>query len=82
MTGSADTADDLVQTACERAVRKIRQWKPGTRLDSWMFRIVQNAFIDSLRTDAAQRHHLAEVGLVVDGYADGEAIAEMHVTLA
>ena len=82
MTGSADTADDLVQSACERAVRNVRQWKPGTRLDSWMFRIVQNAYIDSRRSDAARRHHIAAHGHQADGYTDGEAIADAHVTLA
>src|SRR4030095_5086871 len=25
------------------------QWTPGTRLDSWMFRIMQNAWIDEVR---------------------------------
>lgn len=47
-----------------------------------MFRIVQNAYLDSLRTDAARRSHIAEVGLKADGYTDGEAIADAHVTLA
>ena len=39
LAGSTDDADDLVQGACERALRAIDSWEPGTRLDSWMFRI-------------------------------------------
>jgi RNA polymerase sigma-70 factor (ECF subfamily) len=42
-------ADDLVQAACERGLNKIDRWKPGTRLDSWMFRILQNIFLDNRR---------------------------------
>lgn len=44
-----EDADDLVQTALERALTRADQWQPGTRLDSWMFRIMQNAWIDETR---------------------------------
>ena len=47
-----------------------------------MFRIVQNAHLDTLRTDAVRLHHIAEAGLKEDGITDGEAIADAHVTLA
>jgi RNA polymerase sigma-70 factor, ECF subfamily len=50
LTGVADQADDLVQAACERAIARIEQWTPGTRLDSWMFRIVQNIWLDEKRS--------------------------------
>lgn len=42
-------ADDLVQLAVERGLVNARQWRPGTRLDSWMFRIMKNAWIDESR---------------------------------
>jgi RNA polymerase sigma-70 factor (ECF subfamily) len=48
---SADQADDLVQGACERAWRAIDSWKPGTRFDSWMYRIVRNLWIDQTRRE-------------------------------
>lgn len=44
-----EDADDLVQIALERALTRIDQWQPDTRLDSWMFRIMQNAWIDETR---------------------------------
>jgi RNA polymerase sigma factor (sigma-70 family) len=44
-----EDADDLVQIAVERALLRIDQWQAGTRLDSWMFRIMQNAWIDETR---------------------------------
>lgn len=45
-----EDADDLVQAACERALERVEQWTPGTRLDSWMFRIIQNLWFDRLRS--------------------------------
>src|SRR5258706_2363110 len=47
-----EDADDLVQIALERALTRAHQWQPGTRLDSWMFRIMQNAWIDEVRARA------------------------------
>ncbi|MBI3454090.1 MAG: RNA polymerase sigma factor [Rhodospirillales bacterium] len=49
LAGTADQADDLVQAACERAITRIGQWTPGTRLDSWMFRIIQTIWLDERR---------------------------------
>ena len=37
LTGSRDTGDDLMQATYERAIREIKRWQPGTRLDSWMY---------------------------------------------
>jgi RNA polymerase sigma-70 factor (ECF subfamily) len=42
-------ADDLVQLTVERALTRRAQWRSGTRLDSWMFRIMKNAWIDESR---------------------------------
>lgn len=44
-----EDADDLVQVALERALVRSGQWQAGTRLDSWMFRIMKNAWIDEVR---------------------------------
>lgn len=42
-------ADDLTQGTIERALRSKDQWRPGTRLDSWTYRIMRNLWIDSAR---------------------------------
>ncbi|HYL49286.1 MAG TPA: RNA polymerase sigma factor [Stellaceae bacterium] len=55
LTGSAVEADDLVQAACERALSRAHQFQPGTRFDSWMFRIVQTVWIDQLRAREIRR---------------------------
>lgn len=49
LTGKADEADDLVQAACERALRGQASFKPETRLDAWLFRIMKNLWIDRIR---------------------------------
>jgi RNA polymerase sigma-70 factor (ECF subfamily) len=53
-------ADDLVQLTVERALDARRQWRPGTRLDSWMFRIMKNAWIDETRARRRRGAVLAE----------------------
>jgi len=45
---SAD-ADDLTQATIERALRSREQWQHGTRLDSWLYRIMRNLWIDTVR---------------------------------
>lgn len=45
-----EDADDLVQIAVERALARSAQWQADTRLDSWIFRIMKNAWIDEVRS--------------------------------
>ena len=45
-------ADDLTQATVERALRSRSQWEPGTRLDSWLYRIMRNLWIDTSRARA------------------------------
>lgn len=42
-------ADDLCQAAVERALRAREDFTPGTRLDSWTYRILRNLWIDEGR---------------------------------
>ncbi|MEQ1755449.1 MAG: RNA polymerase sigma factor [Micropepsaceae bacterium] len=49
LTGSQDEGDDVVQAAIERALSKSEHWQVGTRLDSWMFKIMQNHWKDKVR---------------------------------
>ena len=45
-------ADDLTQATIERALRSRDQWQSGTRLDSWLYRIMRNLWIDTARARA------------------------------
>ena len=77
----AADADDLVQGAVEKALRARTQWEPGTRMDSWMYRIVRNNWIDlgRARARAAQTFVPAEAGAHVgDG---GDRAIEANVEL-
>ena len=47
---SPSDADDLAQMTAERAIRSQAQWQPGTRLDSWLYKIMRNLWIDTVRS--------------------------------
>lgn len=47
-------ADDLVQSACVKALANADGWTPGTRFDAWVFRILRNVWIDSLRRNRVE----------------------------
>lgn len=55
LTGSRDGADDLAQAACLRAIEKASQFKVGSHLDRWMFRITHNLWISELRKDRVRK---------------------------
>jgi RNA polymerase sigma-70 factor, ECF subfamily len=59
ITGSRDAGDDLLQDALEKALGREAQFEPGTRLDSWMFRIMQTTWIDQTRA-SRRRQRLSE----------------------
>lgn len=44
-----DKADDLVQAACERALTRLAHVRDGTRLDSWLYRIIYTRWVDKMR---------------------------------
>lgn len=67
-------ADDLVQLTVERALTRKSQWTPGSRLDSWMFRIMKNAWIDEARARGRRGQVLAPEE---EGLAVGDAGAEL-----
>jgi len=49
LSRNAADADDLTQMTVERALRSKQQWQPGTRLDSWLYKIMRNLWIDTTR---------------------------------
>ena len=79
LTGSIDAGDDLVQSTCERALSRLHLWQPGTRLDSWMYRIMQNLWIDDLR--AGRRREIATESETLDSMVGGDAEREVGARL-
>ena len=49
MTGSASTAEDLVQDVFVRVLKYRATWRGEGRFDTWLFRIARNARITSER---------------------------------
>ena len=49
MSGNPSDAEDLVQETFLRAFRSLHQFKEGTNLRAWLFRIMTNAFINEYR---------------------------------
>ena len=72
-------ADDLVQLTVERALARRAQWRTGTRLDSWMFRIMKNAWIDESRARARRGDVLAPEEEGERAGADGAAAMEARL---
>lgn len=68
-------ADDLCQVTLEKALLARNRWQPGTRMDSWMYRIMRNSWIDTARSRAraAQTFVEEEAGLAVGGDGGAEA---------
>jgi len=80
LTGSIDEGDDLVQATCERAIDRIETWEPGTRLDSWMYRIARNTFFNWRRAGKVRTEYLKLVD--PEQYRiDGARAMEAHLTL-
>ena len=50
LAGNPHDADDLVQTALERALARASQHREDMPLEGWLFGIVRNAWVDELRS--------------------------------
>lgn len=76
-----DQADDLVQETCMRALTSADQWQPGTRLDSWMYRIAQNLWLDRARARKVRGESVdIDTAVEVVG-SDGRRVTEARLTL-
>ena len=70
LSRSRDLAEDLVQATCLRALERVHQFAPGTRLDRWLFAILRSVWLNdarSRRIRLGQGQVAAEEALVVDG---------------
>jgi RNA polymerase sigma-70 factor (ECF subfamily) len=78
LTRNPHDADDVVQISVERALTRLDQWRSDARLDSWMFKIVRNAWIDELRARGRRdKIFLAEEAGEAVGVDSMETASEM-----
>jgi RNA polymerase sigma-70 factor (ECF subfamily) len=82
LTGNPDQRDDLVQETCVRALERKNQWEPGTRLDSWMFRIAQNIWLDRKRAEKSRGTSVDFDSIDSLAGCDGRAVVEAQLDLA
>lgn len=82
LTGSQDEGDDVVQAAIERALSKSEHWQSGTRLDSWMFKIMQNHWKDGIRKLKHDRKKRILELATTEHTVDGRRVTETILMLA
>lgn len=51
LTANAANADDLLQSAAEKALSRWQQYEDGTHFDRWLYRLCRNHWIDTMRKD-------------------------------
>lgn len=52
LAGQREAGEDLLQAGVERALSRAEDFEVGRRLDSWMFKIMHNLWIDTRRRGA------------------------------
>ena len=78
LTCDRDTADDLTQSALERALSKASAWDSRRPLKFWVFRIARNLWLDQLRA-AKVRGNTEDIDDEGVDIAD-DRLAAMHTT--
>jgi RNA polymerase sigma-70 factor (ECF subfamily) len=54
LTRDVNAADDLVQDCLTRALSKVHLWQNGTDLRAWLFTIMHNQYVNSIRRSVKQ----------------------------
>lgn len=75
LAGNPADGDDLCQMTIERALTRQEQFQQGTRLDSWMYRIMRNIWIDESRARSRRSETFVdeEAGLSIGSEGGQEA---------
>lgn len=71
-----DLADDVVQDAVERALRKRHLWRPRGSLRAWLYRLMYNVYVNRRDRPAVER---LATSLDSAGESSAPARQELHV---
>lgn len=82
LTGSQSDGDDLVQATCERALRNAQSFREGTRMDSWLYRIAQNFWIDECRKKKQRGETIDPDKIDLSDEGSGAALPQNRMILA
>ncbi|HZT49712.1 MAG TPA: sigma-70 family RNA polymerase sigma factor [Hyphomicrobiaceae bacterium] len=58
LVGDNGEADDLIQDTLERAIARLDQWRDGDSPRKWLFSILHNLHVDSLRRKSRRPPHV------------------------
>lgn len=75
LSGNADTASELVQATCLRALEKCSQFEPGSQLVRWIYTILGSIWKNELRSRRVREGQGfvdPEIALVADGVREIE----------
>jgi RNA polymerase sigma-70 factor (ECF subfamily) len=70
LSGNRDTAEELVQATCVRALERSHQFQAGTRLDRWLISILHSIWLNEVRSRKVRQGQGlvdADAVLVFDG---------------
>ncbi len=76
LSGNRDTAEELVQATCVRAIERSEQFTPGTRLDRWLISILHSIWLNEIRARKVRQGQGlvdADTALIFDGIREIEA---------
>lgn len=76
LSGNRDTAEELVQATCVRALERSHQFQHGTRLDRWLISILHSIWLNEIRARKVRQGQGlvdADAVLVFDGIGATEA---------
>ena len=75
LSGNRDTAEDLVQATCVRALERSHQFAAGTRLDRWLIAILHSIWLNEVRARKVRQGQGlvdADAVLIFDGLKQTE----------
>ncbi len=81
LAGAVDRGDELVQIACERLLKHHSRLKPDTRLDSWLYQVIRNLHVDSIRAQKARDRSVESVREITEIQGMGVSVLDQQLAL-